>query len=131
MKQTAIFKNLEDAIKFAGHGTLYIYVAPNLHEGWLKSARIPQLRWYEKLIHVDRSSSSGFLQEIGADEDFPLIAIGQSFVLFTAHNETELLEQMNLTRPWVETFIRSDVNDGLINPATFRFPPAVDDADAK
>ena len=128
--QTAIFNELDDAIKFPGRGMVYVYVAHDLCEGWLKMREF-RVALDERLIHVHRSSSSSFLRQIGADEDFALIAIGQSFVLFIARNETELLEQMGLTRPWVETFIRSDVRDGLIDPTTFRFPLEVDNADAE
>jgi len=106
---------LADAYKAADIGTVYFYVAASLEQGWLARAQLSDLMWYEKLVLVDREESQGFLRQAGSHEDFALIGISQGFILFRARNAVELADGIRITRPWVETVIRSWIEDGTID----------------
>ena len=114
------YENLDGALRAAHFGVLYCYVAPSLQDGWLAEGS-PQLRWYEKLVPIDRAGCCNFLREVGADTPFALVAIGYGFTIFVAHNRAEFSERRELVRPWVESLVQSYVADGVICPKTFTF----------
>ena len=118
----ADYRSLADALRAADYGVLYTYVAPSLQHGWLGQTGVPALQWYEKLEPINRLGSAAFLTEIGADEQFAFVAVGQGFVIFVAHSPAELSKERELVRPWVESLIQSYVADGLVNPKTYVFP---------
>jgi hypothetical protein len=119
----AKYRTLEEALRAADYGVLYCYVAPSLRDGWLPERGGPQLRWYEKLVSIERSESAGFLREAGADQPFAFVAVGHGFTIFVARNAAELSEKRESVRPWVESLVQSYVADGVISPQTYRFPP--------
>jgi len=122
MKAQRKFQGLREALRAADYGMLYIYVSPSLREGWLAEQQLPELKWYEKIVHVDRQESHGFLEDVAIDEPYALVAVAHGMVAFTAQCMDELLENMDLVRPWVEALIESYVRDGAIDPKTYSIP---------
>jgi hypothetical protein len=120
--ERADFNSLEDALVAADYGILYAYVASSKQEGWLPFAKPPALRWYEKLVLLDRDRSRDFLREAGADEPFAFLAVGLGFVVFVARNPDDLEDMRDLTRPWIEKMIQSFVEDGTLDPKTYKLP---------
>jgi hypothetical protein len=122
MVQHATYGSLEDALRAADYGLLYVYVSPSADEGWFSTMQCPDFQWYEKLVVVDQEESRGFLQDAGADEPFALIGVHGGFIAFVARNAEELVDMVETVRPWVDACIKYNIERGVIDPRTYRVP---------
>ena len=122
MTQHVKYTSLADAYRAADLGLLHVYVAPSLGEGWLGTIERPPLKWYEKIVLVDRKESRGFLDEAEANEPFALIAIFAGFIAFVARGGDEYFEERETVEFFVEAVVQKNVDRGLIHPSTYEVP---------